>query len=90
MKIGSKVGIGKRLWLDCNFILFVDLGSFDFLAKIFREIYCEGIFIYFLLYVVLEGLLGFNIWLKNYFSRYLLVVQFMFFEFIFVEYFIED
>lgn len=90
MKTGSKVGIGKRLWPDCNLILSADSGSFDLPAKILRETYCEGIPIYSPLYAASEGLLGLNIWPKNHPSRYLLAVQSMFFEFIPVEHSTED
>lgn len=90
MKTGSKVGIGKRLWPDCNLILSADSGSFDLPAKILRETYCKGIPIYSPLYAASEGLLGLNIWPKNHPSRYLLAVQSMFFEFIPVEHSKED
>lgn len=90
MKSGSKVGIGKRLWPDCNLILAADSGSFDLPAKLLRETYGKGIPIYSPLYAASEGLLGLNIWPRNQPSLYLLALQSMFFEFIPVEHCNED
>ncbi|KAJ8297381.1 hypothetical protein KUTeg_023912 [Tegillarca granosa] len=78
-------GLAKRLWPNCHLVLCCDTGSFALQADMLRESFCKGIHIYSPIYSASEGLIGLNIWPNEKPSRYLLLPETLFYEFIPIE-----
>lgn len=83
-------GLAKRLWPNCEVVLCCDTGAFELQAEMLKDTYCNGLEIYSPLYAASEGLIGINIWPDQKPSRYLLVPQTLFYEFIPIENSLED
>lgn len=83
-------GLAKRLWPNCEVVLCCDTGAFELQAEMLKDTYCKGMEIYSPLYAASEGLIGINIWPDQKPSRYLLVPQTLFYEFIPIENSLED
>ncbi|ESP00098.1 hypothetical protein LOTGIDRAFT_206174 [Lottia gigantea] len=81
-KKDGPTGLMKRIWPECNLVIGADSGSFELYATKLRETYLKGIPLYSPIYAATEGLLGINIWPREYPSKYMLIPTVQFYEFI--------